>query len=172
MNPEDVPIPDRLKKFLPLWKDKYLVHYTVFVGPDKVPDFKVVHEERRMKAIREQLCHLCGEKLVQPFVFIGGPKCGEHHAFIDGPMHEECAKYAVLVCPYLNNPKHGHSNAEAKHKGDETLSITTMEQVAVGRPPKMGLFYTNSYRVGRQGNQIFILAGQWLKTDWDTIPSG
>ncbi len=172
MKPEDVTIPDRLKDF-PFYRGKYLVHYTVYVGEaDGIPDFKVVHEENRRKCLKENLCHLCGQGLTRLMVLIGGPKSVENRMFMDGPMHEECAKYAAQVCPYLAMTEHGHSKAPPKHRNDPGIQIVTHEEVTAGRPNKMALYYTNGYDYGWVEQMQAVLVRAWapLKIDWDFMP--
>src|SRR5437868_4997258 len=97
-------IPERLSKF-PFYKG-YLVHYTVYIGDDNVPDFRTTDEAKRRKCMENEWCFLCGQPLTKPMIFIGGPISVMNRVFHDGPMHDECAKYAVKVCPYLSNPNY------------------------------------------------------------------
>jgi hypothetical protein len=174
MQPEDVPIPDRLKGF-PLFRGKFLVHYTVYVGADGQPDFKVVHEANRIKALEERLCHLCGKPLGKLMVLIGGPLSVQNRMFMDGPMDPECAEYAAKVCPYLANPNHGHSNAAPKHSKEDDTTIIVHEDIPKGRPARMAMYYTNGYdpvRVPQMDNAILIQAWAPIKIDWDFMPKG
>ena len=49
---------------------------------------------------------MCGNKLKGSRWFVGGPKSAFSiiGAYYDPPMHEECAHYALQVCPYLAAP--------------------------------------------------------------------
>jgi hypothetical protein len=54
-----------------------------------------------------RLCSICGEKLAPAErTFITGPSCvfGSDYGCDDPPMHEECAHYALRVCPHLIAP--------------------------------------------------------------------
>jgi len=178
IDPAKVVIPERLKDF-PLYKGRYLVHYTVYVDPDGKPDFRVVDEANRMNALTYDLCHLCGQTLDRPVVFIGGPLCAENLVFMDGPMHEECALYSVKVCPYLANPHHGDeakqlARGEAtvnKHADTEGVKIKTNEDMQAGRPARMALIYAERYFCGRTpSGTIVVIARDVIKTDFTTIP--
>lgn len=158
-------IPDRMKKF-PLFHG-FPVHYTVFIGDDGIPDFKVVHEVRRIEALNKNLCALCGERMSAPYAFIGGPQCMNHHHFIDGPMHVECATYAAVTCPYLSSVNHGHSKKPAK---SDTPTVTEYKNVQFGRPDCMGLALTNSYKVVKLQGKTQVKAGAWISIDWDIMP--
>lgn len=167
---KDIPIPYRLRSF-PFYKG-YLVHYTVFVGDDGIPDFRVMHEVARVKCARERRCNLCGEKLGKHIVFIGGDLCVKNRAFTDGPMHEDCALYACKVCPFLANTKHDHSDAPHKHEGQEGVIITTEEYCAPGRPDKMVVYYTDDYKLEKtpDGRGWYFLANPPTKLDWNQMP--
>lgn len=167
MNPFDVPIPERLRRF-PLWKGKFLIHFTVHVNRDGTPDFKAVHSVNRAQALAKNWCHLCGQRMEPPYAFIGGPLCHTNRVFIDGPMHEECARYACKVCPYLANPNGDHSD-KPPNLDDHHIAVTH-EMAAPGRPAKMGLFFADSYQSIRSPDGVVIKAGPWLRVDWTAMP--
>ena len=170
MNPGDVPIPERLKAF-PLYKG-FLVHFTVWVGDNGVPDFRVVHEANRRRCMEEEWCSLCGQPLEKPLVFIGGPLCVEKRLFVDGPMHEDCALYAARTCPFLADPAYqdrplDSSIAHALKDGAEAIDVAA---AAPGRPARMALVYVNRYRLILDQPVIYFQIGPPLKVDWDTMP--
>lgn len=167
MNPTDVPIPENLKRF-PLWKGKYVIHFTVYTAKDGSPDFKVVNEARRREALAKNLCHLCGKRLEQPIVFIGGPKAEKNRVFMDGPMHEECARYATKVCPYLALADSDHSKAPARVDADHRIIVS--QAVDSGRPARMALYFTDRYEEIRTPEGILVKAGYWSKIDWTAMP--
>jgi hypothetical protein len=154
----------------PRWRD-LPIPFATFVGSDNEPDFKVVDETKRLLCIERNLCGLCGEPLKKPIVFIGGVNCCECRTFFDPGMHEECAIYAVKVCPYLANSDAKYSKRDPKHLGEDQVVIKTYEEISAVRPDKMALYYTNGFRgVTGQGPALFILADYPTKIDWDTIP--
>ena len=158
-------IPDRLKSF-PLYKGM-LVHYTVHVRNDGVPDFRIVNEANRIRCAAEGLCNLCGQPLEPVMCFIGGERSGASRVFIDGPMHEECAKYSISVCPYLKNENWQHSEREAK--AEPGYEIRTISAVLIGRP-KMGLFYTDGYQLAKLEQGFAFVANKFSKSDWEAMP--
>lgn len=166
---EQIPIPFRLKKF-PLYKGM-LVHFTVYVGEDGIPDFKVVHENNRRICMRDNLCALCGQGLLTPMVFIGGTKSVENRLFVDGPMHQECAEYATKVCPFLKIETWTHTDRKPRHEGKDSGVFSTFNELAPGRP-RMAMYYTNGYRLVRvnDSNNIYYQALAPLKVDWDAMP--
>lgn len=164
-----IEIPDRMKKF-PLWKGKYPIHYTVFVE-DGIPQFKTLARARQVEAIQKNLCHLCGERMSAPYWFIGGPGCAKSRHFLDGPMHEECARYATKICPFLANPN-------ARYRGtpestNQAYQIMVREAIKEGteRPTKMFLGASMSYKAVWKGLQFpEFTAGEWVVEDWNAMP--
>ena len=59
------------------------------------------------RLIEQDRCPLCGNKFHRARWLVGGPLTAFHPngAFIDPPMHGECMRYALQVCPYLAAPK-------------------------------------------------------------------
>lgn len=57
------------------------------------------------QAVRDNLCHICGQPLDVYSWFVGGPGSallnGNQAVYNDGPLHHECMQYAMQVCPYL-----------------------------------------------------------------------
>lgn len=72
------------------------------------PHFQVNDARQVLRAIRGHLCALCGRRMREGFWFVGGPRCFMHPrgAFVDPPAHEDCARYAMQVCPYLAAPSY------------------------------------------------------------------
>jgi hypothetical protein len=69
-----------------------------------VPHFTVDNVSALNLVLAERLCGLCGKplKLGQMWL-IGGPISAFHEdgLYIEPPAHEECARYAVQVCPFI-----------------------------------------------------------------------
>lgn len=141
------------------------IPFTTFVMPDGTPDFKVVDEYNRLLCIERRRCGLCGQdlKFGKPMVFIGGNQSCESGMFIDPAMHEECAKYAAKVCPYLAVTQK-HSERESPNAMAEYAGATA------DRPAGMGIYYCNGYQAIASGDAIYIRAHQATKIDYDTIP--
>lgn len=77
------------------------VPFFVTYRRDGSPDFKVINEKHRKKCATDHLCWICGERLDYWVVFIGGPRSAAARMYVDGPMHEECARDALALCPFL-----------------------------------------------------------------------
>jgi hypothetical protein len=125
------------------------IPYTVYVDEAGVPDFRMNWRERMAEAVERGLCVLCGQRLGRRKVFVGGPSSIQHGQFVDGPMHEECARYAIGICPYLTGERPDHaaiSAVEHRHRKEADLEIVTASGVAAGRPERMGLYFCFGYR--------------------------
>lgn len=78
------------------------VPYAMIQNP---PSQITVDPARSYHCLQHKLCAVCGDKLKNIKWFIGGYRTMVYRVFVDGPMHEECARYALQVCPFLSNPK-------------------------------------------------------------------
>jgi len=131
-NWRDVPVPDRLAR---LAKDKrgYPIFFIATVLPDGSPAFTVTDPKKLMRCIKGDLCSLCGTKLHRGRWFVGGPFSALHHAgsYADPPMHHECMRYAMQVCPYLAAPSwtndlSAHGAAKAVEAGIPTVRLQSI----------------------------------------------
>jgi hypothetical protein len=170
MNPQDIPMPERLKS-RPQWHG-YVITYVTFIGPDNTPDFKVVDEKKRRECLQRGLCGICGQKLDERvIVFIGGPLCVQHRNFIDPPMHKECALYSAQVCPYLSDADHDYSKADPKHLGEGETVHEEYSQTDPHRPDRLAVYYCRSYDMVKDGRGLWIAkAGKSFRIDWDVMP--
>jgi len=73
--------------------------------PDGDWDFVNVDPHRELEAHQKKCCWLCGKRLGVYKVFAIGPMCAINRVSSDAPAHIECARYAVMACPFLANPR-------------------------------------------------------------------
>ena len=117
------PIPERMAH-LRVWRG-VAVPVGVVIANDGRPMFSLNNEAERARAVRRRLCPICGTKLFRGRWLVGGPLSALHPegAFIDPPMHSECMRYSLQVCPYLAMPNYSKSVAMAQFESNrETLS--------------------------------------------------
>jgi hypothetical protein len=70
----------------------------------KEPEFRAMNPDKWLRAIKEKLCWVCGERLGRFMTFVAGPMCGINRTSAEPPNHHECARWSARNCPFLNNP--------------------------------------------------------------------
>ncbi len=91
-------------------------------------DFKVISERNRARCAQEHLCWVCGEGLLTPIVFLGGPESTKMRLYTDGPMHPECADDALALCPFMIGTMDYAQNFDlSKHKPENAQGFLTGE---------------------------------------------
>jgi hypothetical protein len=90
-------------KTLPLDKRGYPVPWFVdYVNGE--PEFRAFDQYKWMRAVREKLCWVCGQKLGAHLSFVIGPMCGITRTTSEPPCHYDCAEWSVRNCPFLSRP--------------------------------------------------------------------
>lgn len=129
---------------------------------DGKPDFRVIDPEKWITAVKECRCGICGDVINGKMAFVGGPMSIENRLFTDLPMHQECAEYALQVCPFLAMPKFGY--LERTDDGH----VQVLESASSKRPDMFGLALTNSYQLAeiQHTGDIVLWAGPFSSIDW------
>lgn len=106
-NWRDVPIPERMKH---LDRDArgLPIPYIVLRHNDGSPVFTANDTAKVQECIRKDLCAISGQKLLRGRWFVGGPMSAFHPEgwYLDTPLHFECMRYAMQVCPYIAASKY------------------------------------------------------------------
>lgn len=163
-----IEIPRALRK-RPRDRRGYPIPWIVLIDRNKRPHFTINDGARTIAAGRKKLCGLCGEKLRRDIAFVGGPMCflSPLGAFSDPPMHHDCARYAVQVCPYLAAPSYG------RRIDDRTLApgatpggvlIKNDDLVAPDRPEAFMLGKAAGFAmiIREDGAPLFRAREEWL----------
>lgn len=100
---EQVPLPMSMAD-LPVNKAGYRVPWFVD-WIDGEPDFRVMDGHKLHRAVRDQLCWVCGKPLVRLASFVVGPMCAVNRTSAEPPSHHPCATYSARVCPFLTTPR-------------------------------------------------------------------
>jgi len=98
----------------------------------------VLDPERVIRSLRDRLCGICGRSLGYWIAFVGGGLCLTNRLYLC-PLHEDCARYAMRVCPFLASP-------QAKYrplKSDIQVQVNPL--MADRRPAEMFLVITRRY---------------------------
>jgi len=133
-----IPIPARMQK---LDRDRRGLPVPVIVlrNDDGTPLFAANDGQAVQKIIAQDRCEVCGEKLLRGRWFVGGhlSAFAEHGRFLDPPMHDECAHYALQVCPYMAAPSYGRLVGKTALARSDRKDIIQLDDptAANTRPP-------------------------------------
>jgi hypothetical protein len=136
MLPDEVAIPARMRG-LPLDRRGYPIPATVLIDDNGRPHFTINDEVKRQALIKRDACPICGQRIIGGRWFVGGPLSAfhEHGTYIDPPMHDECAHYALQVCPYLAAPVYsGRIDTRTLGPGHEHLLMMMDPTMIADRP--------------------------------------
>jgi hypothetical protein len=148
---KDVPIPFNLSK-----NDRdrrgFPIPFIVYRDTTGTPHFTIDDVSKLNVVLSKKLCGLCGHPLkVGQMWLVGGPVS----VFLDDGMftaphaHEECARYAVQVCPFIAAPVYTKL-IEAKTLKPGSLDATERihnDQITPPRPPFFVLARTSSIKL-------------------------
>lgn len=160
---ESIAIPPRLA-LRPRDGRGYPIPFTVLLDRDGTPDFRVTDRIKWDQVLDQRLCALCAEPLGRHLAFVGGPLSHESRYFTDPPMHLECARYAVQVCPFLAAPNFRYAESVLEKDG---VLLRTAEHVDPARPDRFFIATSRSMRrVRLSTGGLLIQAGPWDAVEW------
>lgn len=151
------------------------VPFTALKLKDGTYSFFLSDKDMVRHCLKGDLCSLCGQKLLRGRWFVGDAAMAFHPngLYSDLPMHEECMKYALQVCPYLCLPNAAFE-AQAKAKrgdGGKTLyeaadpkDNTTIDHDQLGKRPEIFVCVRTS------GNTVAMRDGKPIKLFKPTRP--
>lgn len=126
-----------------------------------MPDFTATDHDAYLRVVRNKLCGLCGEPLDYYMVFIGGPLSNANRAFLDAPMHLECAEYAVRTCPYLAMRMEGFVTRSHRAGSREMTP-----GLATARPDRFGLCVTRGFKLATRNGSVYLHADKPVRVEW------
>jgi len=113
----------------------------------------VIDPLRHREGAQRKLCGVCGERLGNKKWFVGGNITVTNRLFLTLPMHEECARYSLRVCPFLSNPAMKYRNEAVAGSANPNVSPT--------RPHAFYLLRTNGYTTAVIEDTRYIMANEW-----------
>lgn len=136
MSVTDTPIPRRMRR---LKRDKrgYPIPANVLIDANGRAHFTINDEAIRLRQLHQDRCPICDGLLTVARWFVGGSRSAfdPRGAYIDLPMHEECAHYALRVCPYLAAPVYAREIAgRTLGAGSGIAALLIDNTVLPGRP--------------------------------------
>jgi hypothetical protein len=96
-------------------------------------DFRHNDDERVRLCARRHLCGLCGGKLGADMRwFIGGPASTASGHYTDPWMHEGCARFAAVTCPFLSGKRPAYRNDDgSRDAGPGEMFLVGAHKVGV-----------------------------------------
>lgn len=138
------------------------ITYTSMRLPDGRYDFTRADHHVWLRCVKDRCCGLCGQPLTKRMWFIGGPLTMVNRLFFDLGMHEDCARYALLVCPYLAV----RSFTSVKKRNIPDSAVGWQKELASAdarKPAAFGLGQTDGYApVTYQGDKL-VRAKRWMR---------
>lgn len=128
------------------------------------PDFRVADERKFVRALKQKLCWLCGDKLGAHLAFVIGPMCAVNQVTSEPPCHLECAEYACRVCPFLSRPR--------MRRNEHELPEERVAPAGFGlkrNPGAACIWVTRSYttfRPHRGANGVLVRLGEAERVLW------
>ena len=96
------PLPRRIAR-LPIDERGYPIPWFVSEVDGK-RDFRLADGAKRVKAVRESICWVCGGYLGVHKTFAIGPMCAINRVTSEPPCHTDCAVFSAIACPFLSKP--------------------------------------------------------------------
>lgn len=127
---------------------------------DGVPDFRIMDQQKFVKAIKFNLCWCCGGQLGVNKTFVAGPMCGINRTSAEPPAHKECAEYSAKACPFLSQPK-----MKRNEKGLPDCEKPPGEFIT-RNPGVTMLWTTKEYKPFLAGDGILIDMGEPSEVEW------
>lgn len=155
-------MPARIRT-LPIDERGYPVPWFV-AWEDGKPEFRAMDPLKFIRAIKEKLCWVCGQKLGVNVVFVAGPMCGINRTSSEPPNHLDCARWSAINCPFLSNP-------QMVRREDDKINNAAMRDQAAGcaitrNPGVAMLWITRQFEVFNAGNGYLLTMGEPESVEW------
>jgi hypothetical protein len=163
-SPAQIPIPKQMRT---LERDArgYPIPVIVLRDRNGMPMFTMNNHIKVTACFGKKLCSICGKRLDVDAWIVGGSRAflHEHGAFIDPPLHHECAVYALQVCPFLAAPNYTRSIGVRKTADlPEGVQAMPIDHSGPTQPERFGLGSTRNYRLVRTSpTSIMLIVNQW-----------
>jgi hypothetical protein len=135
------------------------------------PEFRVADGRKYARAVRENLCWVCGERLGRYRAFVIGPMCTINRISAEPPNHRECAEFSLRACPFLTRPAMERRDTDLADGTPIGDSGCTGGGVMLKHNPGVTVLYipmTFEVRPDGHGGRLFHL-GEPLWSEWWTL---
>ena len=173
---QSIPIPGALAE-RPRDNRGFPITFVTLITSDGRPDFTTIDGQKIIACIREGLCGMCGTSLFEgemvadepTAAFVGGPIAIENRNFLDPPMHEWCASYAMQVCPHIAIDTSRYSKPQL----DDGEGRELFRGIHPDRPERFGMAVISVGLIGvteYQGQPVFKLLDKPAEVRWQGEP--
>jgi hypothetical protein len=158
---KDLPlfIPKNIK-FLPIQNGYPVPWFASKIGDQF--DFRIADSKKLNKAIAQNLCWVCGQKLNKKVTFAIGPMCAINCTSAEPPSHFDCVEWSAKACPFLVQPKAIRRDANIPDGVKNSPA-----GISIDRNPGIVLLWTTRrYNVVRVSNGILFKLGIPSNVTW------
>jgi hypothetical protein len=149
----ELPKPPARIALLPVDRRGYPVPWFV-AWIDGEPEFRVADGDKKIIAINEKRCWVCGQQLGSFLAFTVGPMCAVNRISGEPPSHRECAEYSARACPFLSRPNMRRREAGMPEEADAAPGLS------IKRNPGVALVWiTKSFKIRRVDNGFLCVMG-------------
>jgi hypothetical protein len=153
LRPELPPLPPRIAA-LPVDRRGYPVPWFV-AWIDGEPEFRVADGDKKIIAINERRCWVCGQRLGSFLAFTVGPMCAVNRISSEPPAHRECAEFSAVACPFLSRPHMRRREAGMPDQADDAPGLS------IKRNPGVALVWiTKSFRIRPVDKSFLCVMGE------------
>lgn len=124
-------------------------------------DFRVIRPLGAGEAHRRRICWLCGEpRYEKRLAFAVGPLSAINRVSSEPPSHPECARFAVIACPFLVNPR-------MRRNGKDMPETAPPPGVLLPRNPGVtAIWITRGYTPFRATDGMLLEMGDPVAVEW------
>ena len=140
LRPDLSPLPDRMKH-LPIDERGFPIPFFVPMINGK-PEFRCMAAGTLVRAIRNDLCWVCGGPLGSWKSFTTGPMCVVSRTNSEPPSHWVCATWSAKNCPFLSKPQAHRRENDLPEDMEAAAGIPILRN-----PGVVGVLTTRSYEV-------------------------
>ena len=148
-------------RHLPISDEGYPIPYFVPTINGE-PEFRGMDGEKMGICIRNRRCWLCGRQMGRYLCFPIGPMCSITRTIAEPSSHYECARYGVMACPFLTQPR------MRRNEKDMPDGVGVAGIAILRNPGVTALWVTRDYKLMRdhRGNGVLFKIGDPERVEW------
>lgn len=126
------------------------------------PDFRVIDRAKFARALKEDLCFVCGEKMGKWKAFGLGTMCTITRTISEPPSHRSCVEWSIKYCPFLANPQMVRRTSDLPADYEDAAGFGLKRN-----PGVMAIWMTREYETWRPPTGgILLTVGEPAEVTW------